>query len=181
MVFWCIFEYSLMLQSIPSASSFGVGFWVPKHLASQGIWMYLGLFVFIPDFLWKMMKLPIWWDHHQGKRTYLKTPFLSKGRSTSWSQKPQAVCVRRFVPLDLQKSLRTGGVKNLYQKWPRKLREDFGRFFSEVSEWFFKTSEKIDEPGIYMHIYIQYLVRFEYVLTFPYPRSWKRHERWVVQ
>lgn len=32
------------------------------------------------------------------------------------SHKPQAVCVRRFVPLDLQKSLRT--VVFDYQKWP---------------------------------------------------------------
>lgn len=138
------------------------------------LWIYPVFHLFILLFGWFLNSLkhnlPSHFHHLHIFRVW-KVDFLS--------HKPQAVWVRRFVPLDLQKSLRT--VVFNYQKWPHVEGSCvFCLFFSgsvydvqhiSISIWYIYI-------WIDIYIYILYpAFRYEYVLTFPFHSSWRVFKR----
>ena len=153
----------------------------------------LSFFICIP--LVNLCILVFGWFLYSLNTTFHHTSivYISLGfeRSSSWAINLQAVCVRRFVPLDLQKSLRT--VVFDYQKWPHVEGSCvFCLFFLRKCLWcsthliFFLVYIRMDIYIYSIYIYRQYIYiypafRYEYVLTFPLHSSWKWYEGWVFQ
>ena len=166
--------------------------YLSMHISSFPSIYLLSFFICIP--LVNLCILVFGWFLYSLNTTFHHTSivYISLGfeRSSSWAINLQAVWVRRFVPLDLQKSLRT--VVFDYQKWPHVEGSCvFCLFFCGSVYDVQHISYSIWYIYVWIYIYIQYIYiysiyiypafRYEYVPTFPYRGSWKWYEEWVFQ